>query len=175
MDSIKPPVSQQESWHGDKLHSLLRICRKINSERDLAAVLDLIAREATKLVEADRSSIFLLDQEKRTLWSQVTQDGETIQLDARLGLAGAVVMTGQTINVIDAYNDPRFYKEIDVKTGFQTHSVLAVPLRNREGEVIVALPQKCPYSLTVMSNEFSYKIHRVEPMLTLLTVVRLPC
>jgi len=107
MDSIKPPVSQQESWHGDKLHSLLRICQKINSERDLAAVLDLIAREATKLVEADRSSIFLLDQEKRTLWSQVTQDGETIQLDARLGLAGAVVMTGQSINVIDAYNDPR--------------------------------------------------------------------
>ncbi len=138
MDSIKPPVSQQESWHGDKLHSLLRICQKINSERDLATVLDLIAREATKLVEADRSSIFLLDQEKRTLWSQVTQDGETIQLDARLGLAGAVVMTGQTINVIDAYNDPRFYKEIDVKTGFQTHSVLAVPLRNREGEVIGA-------------------------------------
>jgi len=133
MNSIKPPVPNEESWHGEKFHALLRICQKINSERDLAPVLDLIAREATKLMDADRSSIFLLDQEKRTLWSQVTQDGETIQFDARLGIAGAVVMTGQTISVADAYNDPRFYKDIDIKTGFQTRSVLAVPLRNRRG------------------------------------------
>jgi len=139
MDSIKPPVSHEESWHGEKLQALLQICQKINSERDLGAVLNLIAREATKLMEADRSSIFLLDREKRMLWSQVTQDGETIQFDARLGIAGAVVMTGQTISVADAYNDPRFYKDIDVKTGFQTRSVLAVPLRNREGEVIGAI------------------------------------
>ena len=138
MDSIKSPVSHEESWHGEKFRALLQICQKINSERNLAAVLDLIAREATKLMEADRSSIFLLDREKRMLWSQVTQDGETIQFDARLGIAGAVVMTGQTISIADAYNDPRFYKDIDVKTGFQTHSVLAVPLKNREGEVIGA-------------------------------------
>ena len=138
MDSIKPPVSHEESSHSEKVHALLKICQKINSERDLAAVLDLIAREATKLMEADRSSIFLLDREKRMLWSQVTQDGETIQFDARLGIAGAVVMTGQTINVADAYADPRFYKDIDVKTGFQTRNMLAVPLRNREGEVIGA-------------------------------------
>ncbi len=138
MNSIKPPVSHVESWQGEKVRALLNICQKINSERDLAAVLDLIAREATKLMEADRSSIFLLDREKRMLWSQVTLDSETIQFDARLGIAGAVVMTGQTISVADAYNDPRFYKDIDVKTGFQTRSVLAVPLRNREGEVIGA-------------------------------------
>ncbi len=136
MDSIQPPVSHEESWHGEKVDALLKICQKINSERDLGAVLQLIAQEATKLMEADRSSIFLLDREKRMLWSQVTLDGETIQFDARLGIAGAVVMTGQTISVADAYNDPRFYKDIDVKTGFQTRSVLAVPLRNREGEVI---------------------------------------
>jgi len=138
MNSIEPLVSHVESWQGEKVRALLNICQKINSERDLAAVLDLIAREATKLMEADRSSIFLLDREKRMLGSQVTIDGETIQFDARLGIAGAVVMTGQTISVADAYNDPRFYKDIDVKTGFQTRSVLAVPLRNREGEVIGA-------------------------------------
>ncbi len=138
MDSVKSPISPEKNGHSKKVDALLTICQKINSERDLGVVLDLIAREATNLMEADRSSIFLLDREKRMLWSQVTQDGETIQFDARLGIAGAVVTSGQAINVADAYNDPRFNKDIDVKTGFKTRSVLAVPLRNHEGEVIGA-------------------------------------
>jgi len=136
METIQPPDSNGESWHGEKVHALLNICQKINSERDLVAVLDLIAREATKLMEADRASIFLLDGDKKMLWSRVSLDCESIQFDARLGIAGAVVMTGQPINVADAYEDSRFYKEIDAKTGFRTRSLLAVPLRNHEGEVI---------------------------------------
>ncbi len=62
MNSIEPPVSHVESLQGEKVHALLNICQKINSEKDLATVLDLIAREATNLMEADRSSIFLLDR-----------------------------------------------------------------------------------------------------------------
>ncbi len=138
MNSIETPVPHVESWQGEKVQALLNICQKINSEKDLATDLDLIVREATKLMEADRSSIFLLDREKKMLWSQVSLGSEAIQFDARLGLAGIVVMTGQTISVADAYEDPRFYKGIDEKTGFHTRSVLAVPLRNHEGEIIGA-------------------------------------
>ncbi len=69
MDSIKPPVSHEESWHGEKVDALLKICQKINSERDLGAVLQLIAHEATKLMEADRSSIFLLQYLARKLFA----------------------------------------------------------------------------------------------------------
>ncbi|MDA2938619.1 hypothetical protein MYX75_10195, partial [Acidobacteria bacterium AH-259-A15] len=49
----------------EKLLAILNICQKMNSERDPAALLDLIAQEATRLMEADRASIFLLDKEKR--------------------------------------------------------------------------------------------------------------
>ncbi len=138
MESGTPPTVRQENLHGQKLEALLRVCQKINAERDLGPVLELIVREATNLMEADRSSILLLDRDKKMLWSRVTQDGETIQFDARLGIAGVVVGTGQTINLKDAQNDPRFYKNIDIKTGFQTRSMLAVPLKNREGEIIGA-------------------------------------
>ena len=64
MDSIKSPISPEKNGHSKKVDALLTICQKINSERDLGVVLDLIAREATNLMEADRSSIFLLDREK---------------------------------------------------------------------------------------------------------------
>lgn len=115
---------------------LLKICQRMSSERDLGALLDLIANEATKLMGADRSSLFLLDRERGELWSKVALGSKEIRFDARLGIAGAVALTGQTINVEDAQHDPRFYREIDLRTGYNTHNLLAVPLRNHEGEII---------------------------------------
>ncbi|MFB3142668.1 MAG: sigma 54-interacting transcriptional regulator, partial [Acidobacteriota bacterium] len=108
----------------------------MNSKRDPALLLDLLAREAARLVEADRSSIFLLDKDKRELWSWVALESEEIRFDARLGIAGAVAMSGEVINVKDAQQDSRFYLNVDQDTGYQTKSVLAVPLKNYEGEII---------------------------------------
>src|SRR2546425_687784 len=66
----------------EKLWWILRISQKINSERDLRVLLDLIAREATRLLEADRASIFLLDSEKGELWSQLAlHENEPIRFD----------------------------------------------------------------------------------------------
>ena len=59
-----------------------------------------------------------------------------MRLDARLGIAGRVAMTGEAINVADAYEHPLFYKEVDVKTGYRTQTLLAVPLKNSSGEII---------------------------------------
>lgn len=116
---------------------LLKVCQKMSSERDLGALLDLIANEATKLMRAERASLFLLDREKSQLWSKVALGShEILRFDARAGIAGAVALTGQTINVEDAHQDPRFYKEIDLRTGYRTRSLLAVPLRTHEGEII---------------------------------------
>ena len=128
-----PPV---ESPPEEKLLAILKICQKMNSKRDPALLLDLLAREAARLVEADRSTIFLLDKDKRELWSWVALDSEEIRFDARLGIAGAVAMSGEVINVKDAQQDPRFYLDVDQDTGYQTKSVLAVPLKNYDGEII---------------------------------------
>ncbi len=123
--------------HGEEaLRAILGICQRMNAEWNLAALLDLIAQEAAKLLAADRASIFLLDKEKSELWSQVALGSPPIRFDARLGLAGAAALTGQVINVKDAHEDPRFYKGVDTRTGYRTRSVLALPLRNHEGEII---------------------------------------
>src|ERR1700757_2763772 len=136
MRSIKRRVSHQQGQIAEKLPAILQICRKMNTEKSLAALLNLVAREAARLMEADRASIFLLDREKQELWSIVTLDGTQIRFDARLGIAGAAATSGQTINVEDAYQDPRFYKGIDGRTGFRTWSLLVMPLRNYEGKII---------------------------------------
>jgi Nif-specific regulatory protein len=131
------PTNQSSSKNQDHLaEELLKICQRMNSERDLGALLDLICNEATKLMGADRASLFLLDRERGELWSKVALGSEAIRFDARLGIAGAVATTGQTINVDDVQQDPRFYKEIDLRSGYQTRSLLAIPLRMHAGEII---------------------------------------
>ncbi len=135
MCPTKTLFSNDRKPHSEKLSMILKICQKMNSERNLPVLLDLIAREATKLMEADRASIFLLDRDKHELWSQVALDCEPIRIDASLGIAGACATTGQTINVEDAHQDPHFYSGIDARHGYRTTSVLAVPLRNYEGNI----------------------------------------
>jgi Nif-specific regulatory protein len=123
----------------DKLAAILAICQKMNSERDLGSLLDLLAREATHLLDCDRASIFLLDRERNELWSKVALGStEILRFDAAQGIAGQTVQTGETINVEDAYSDARFYTAIDGRTGYQTRTVLAVAVRNQAGDIMGA-------------------------------------
>ena len=118
---------------------LLLVCQRINSERDLGALLDLIAREAIKLLDCDRASIFLLDRERNELWSKVALgNDEILRFDASSGIAGAAVTSGAIVNVLDAYSDPRFFTGIDSRTGYRTRTILVAPLRNQGGEIIGA-------------------------------------
>src|SRR5437667_356072 len=60
----------------------------------------------------------------------------TIRFDARLGLAGAVLIAGKALVVEDAYKSPLFYPSIDSLTGFQTRNILSVPLRTAKQEIV---------------------------------------
>jgi Nif-specific regulatory protein len=123
----------------ETLERILAICQKMNSERELGPLLDLIANEATSFLDCDRASIFLLDTERKELWSKVALGSdEILRFEATRGIAGRAVQTGETVNVRDAYSDPRFYTAIDGQTGYRTRNVLAIPLRNQSDEIVGA-------------------------------------
>ncbi len=89
------------------------------------------------MVDAERATIFLLDDDKGELWAKVALGtSEVIRFDSRLGIAGAVIKTGKTMTVEDAYNSPLFYPAIDSLTGFRTRNILCVPIRNYKGDVV---------------------------------------
>ncbi|MBI3635557.1 MAG: sigma 54-interacting transcriptional regulator [Candidatus Rokubacteria bacterium] len=131
-----------EAWErstgtDDRLVEILRLAQQMNAVQDRAALLDLIAREARRVMDADRASIFLLDRERHELWSQVALgSAERLVFDAGSGIAGAVLASGRAISVADVSADPRFYADIDAHTGYRTHNVLAMPLRLPDGQVI---------------------------------------
>jgi Nif-specific regulatory protein len=121
----------------DKLLAILNISQKLNSERDLDTLLGLIARETARLLDAELSSLFLLDESGRELWSKITLDtNEVLRFDASEGIAGEAIRSGEVIRVGDVTLDDRFFAGVDARTGFQTRNLLAIPLRNLSGKTV---------------------------------------
>lgn len=125
----------------ERLSSLLKIGLRLTAERDLDRLLRTIIDETTAVMDADRSSLFLIDAERGEMWAKIAQGVEVIEIrfPVGVGVAGAVGKTGEIINIPDAYADRRFNPEFDRKTGYRTKSILCAPLRNTHGEVIGAI------------------------------------
>jgi Nif-specific regulatory protein len=120
----------------EKYTALLDISSRLNSEKNFDQLLKLIADEATKHVDAERATIFILDKEKGELWGKVALGVEnTLRFDARLGIAGAVLIAGKPLVVEDAYRSPLFNPSIDSLTGYHTRNVMSVPLRTPKQEI----------------------------------------
>ncbi len=139
---LAPPSFIPDKMHkkNDPLLALLKVGRTMAVETNLDTLLTIIAKEINLALNADRCTVFLLDTEKNELWSKVAlgMDLKEIRFDAKLGLAGYVVQTGETINIQDVYKDKRFNKEIDIQTGYKTKSILCMPIRNMSHEIIGA-------------------------------------
>ena len=87
---------------------------------------------------AERSTLYLLDEDRGELWAKVAQgeDDREIRFPVGAGLAGWVAKTGQSINIKDAYQDPRFNNYVDERTGYRTHSIICQPIRNQRRKII---------------------------------------
>jgi signal transduction histidine kinase/putative methionine-R-sulfoxide reductase with GAF domain len=132
--ALKALVVQQEA----KIASILEISNALRATRTESELLDLIAEKIALLMDADRSTLFLKDEEAGELWTKVTEGARTMEIRLALGqgIAGWVAQTGQSINIKNAYRDPRFNPDIDFRTGYETKSILCQPMRNQERRII---------------------------------------
>lgn len=119
----------------DDLRQLLDVNLAITSEMQLESLLRKIVEVTTKLLHADRSSLFLYDEKRDELWSLVAEgvSSQQIRFPANQGLAGAALMSGEVVNTPDAYDDPRFIREMDIETGYRSRTILSMPIIARDG------------------------------------------
>ena len=123
--------------HG-KTTILLDVANSLSQTLDLETLISKIIEKVSEILNAERSTLFLLDRQTNELCSKVAQGAEVseIRIPYSAGLAGYVASTGQLLNIKDAYEDERFAMTIDQETGYTTKSVLCMPVFNREGSVI---------------------------------------
>lgn len=105
--------------------------------RDRQTYLERLVELCSRAAEAERCTVYLVDHERGEIRSAVAQRaGVEIRLPIGKGLSGHVALTGETINVPDAYADPRFDRSVDRLTGFRTLNILAVPVWGRDGRTV---------------------------------------
>jgi sigma-B regulation protein RsbU (phosphoserine phosphatase) len=117
---------------------ILEHAARISKEQDISALIGLNAALARDLVEGDRSSVWLIDNEKGELWTRVADGIGEVRIPRSTGLVGACIAQNEIIVANDLNNDPRFHRKMDQNSGYKTESILCVPLRAGD-EVIGAL------------------------------------
>ena len=128
--------------HTEKLRQkemkFIGLVSEINQEFDLARLLQRVVAETTKMLRAERATIFMYDSTTKTLFSRVSAGGEIaeIRFPSHLGIAGEVFTSGQSLNIPHAYADLRFNPSFDRQTGFFTRSILCVPILNKHAVII---------------------------------------
>ncbi len=133
-NSQSKPASESVEY----LHSLIEASKAINSTLDLDELLEIILRIALEKTNAGAGTIYLVDHEKGDVWSKISDknDKNEIRLPIGQGIAGFVAKTGETVNIEDATNHPRFTGHFDKLTGFHTKSMLCMPMRNEDERII---------------------------------------
>jgi adenylate cyclase len=118
--------------------AFLDIVADITSQLDLDQLLQRVMAEATRILGAERSTLFLHDEKTGELFSRIAMGAKTneIRFPNHAGIAGAVFSTGKTVNIPHAYADLRFNPAFDRQTGFFTRSIVCTPVINKQGKII---------------------------------------
>jgi HD-GYP domain-containing protein (c-di-GMP phosphodiesterase class II) len=121
----------------EKLKLLLNVGKLISGRLELKPLVQEVMRQASMLVSADRSTLWLYDPDRDDIFTYL---GEGLAMEVRLplgkGVAGTAALHRETILVNDAYASPYFDPETDKRSGYRTHNLLAVPMESHDGRLL---------------------------------------
>lgn len=123
-----------------RLETLIDTSLVFSSILDLSELLNIVLNKAEEVMEAEASSVFLIDKEKRELYfitarGEKGKEAKEIRVPMGKGIVGWVAEHGRPLLVPDVTKDPRWFKGVDKKTKFVTRSIIAVPLISK-GKII---------------------------------------
>jgi serine phosphatase RsbU (regulator of sigma subunit)/anti-sigma regulatory factor (Ser/Thr protein kinase) len=122
------------------LQALQTISHAISNSPELDEVLQVVMEKVAEAVQAERATLYLIDEERGECWARVMAEGQATPPEIRLklgqGIAGHVAQTGQVLNISQAHQHPLFNPAIDALTGYYTRNMLVAPLRNPQQKII---------------------------------------
>ncbi|XP_031647305.1 cGMP-dependent 3',5'-cyclic phosphodiesterase-like [Oncorhynchus kisutch] len=133
---------QLSSMLGSEVSSLLCVPVVSRATGQVVALACAFNKQGGQRCDTHTCSVFLLDQVSHELVAKVfdggvvSDDEKEFRIPADQGIAGHVAMTGQILNIKDAYSHPLFYRGVDDSTGFRTRNILCFPIKDENNEVI---------------------------------------
>lgn len=119
------------------IETLLHLSTLINSSLDIQTVMDNAMRCVEESLDAEASSIFEIDKTGKELFFRLARGKDAdkvreVRLKIGEGVAGWVASTGESLMIVNPQQDPRFCSRVDVQSGFQTRSILCIPLKSKK-------------------------------------------
>ena len=111
----------------------------MNDSKDHKLLFSYLTELSKTIVDADRASFWKWDKRKGQIWTMSAMGIDKIVIPDNTGLVGKALRTKRMLITNDPYNDPDFNREIDLKTGYVTKSVLVLPVADINGNFIGAL------------------------------------
>ena len=135
METKTKPVQNK---NGKFSELLLQVNNDLAITNSLDEALESLVGITTSIIKCERGTIFLNDPKTEELYSRVAQGNfmREIRFMNTKGVAGWAYTNEKGAIVHDAYKDDRFNKNVDIRTGFRTKSILCTPLRTVSGKRI---------------------------------------
>ena len=164
--TLTEQLSEPQSRQDRHLETLIQVSRAIGSILDVQELMVRIMEQATRAFEADRSTLYIFDEQTGELWTRIAQGLEhwsrELRIRADQGLAGRVFRTHESMCITDTYQTPGFARRTAESTGYVPRSMLIVPVAHRPG--------KCEGVLQVMDRRVGYFAASDLPLLEAIAV-----
>ena len=112
---------------------------EISSLRNFDEILEVLANMAKAVTSADRCTIWIVSDDKKTIWTKVAHGMDEIKIPISSGIVGNVITAGKREVIDDVYNDSRFNEQIDKSTGYTTRSMMIIPMYDYDENIIGAI------------------------------------
>ena len=119
-----------------KLNRLLELNKKLGLENDFSKRIDLISNTIKNILNVDRCTIFIHDDNSKSFWSIYIDGISYIEVPDGKGIAAEVYKTKKTIMLNNVQNDPNYNSIIDKASGYITKCILTVPILGYGGKVL---------------------------------------
>lgn len=130
----------RSSQRVESLRGILKVSLKLSTVEETEPLLEMIAREAVRILDCDRASIFVWDREHHEVVAcpALGVEGNSLRLPDRTGIVGEVIHSGKLLRVDDTYHDARFSRKVDQASGYKTQNLLCAPLYDGEHNLLGA-------------------------------------
>lgn len=111
---------------------------EVSSLRKHDDIISVLAEMGRALTSSDRCTVWVVNEDKKTIWTKIAHGMDAIELPINSGIVGQAIVNQEKILIDDVYKDDRFNPEIDKKTGYVTKSMMVIPMFDNDDEIIGA-------------------------------------
>lgn len=165
------------------LRRVLEVTRKLSAPFDLDMMLTEVVDAARNVLDADRGTVFLYDEDNDELVVRVATELGQIRLPADKGIVGECAQTRKLVNVPDCYADERFNRAIDKQTGYRSRCMLTIPLVGFEDSLVGVLQilnknggvfdEQDEFVASALAAQAAVVLHRAKIIETMIATERL--